>query len=148
MSKITKVSIVACIILLFGSVYLFRTLLFTSPATVVTKDPTIQLPENFPVYTAATYVISDTKNPKKPMYTWKTNDPVTAVTKWYIDALEKDGWQITVRPSNQNALKDTVENLEARKKGTILQLSVLKQGATQITAEFPDPSLFEEDEEE
>jgi hypothetical protein len=105
--------------------------------------------QDFPVYPKAHATISDTQNPKKPVYQWQTDSPIKPVMVWYKTELVKSGWLITIPPAPGNPYQDQVDGLEARKADRILQLTLTRNSqATKIIAEFPDPSMFDEEEEE
>lgn len=125
-----------------------KTKVITLPASLSSFSSVKGLPSGFPVYDDAKLLGVNTANSKKPSFAWQTPDEVGKVTSWYQSGLKTDGWTITIPPSDTNAYKNTATNLEARKGSRIVQLSVIKDSATtRIVAEFPDPSMFEEQEE-
>jgi len=149
MSKLVKILILLLVVLgiciFIGSRIVGRR---TSLVMNINNPSAFQLPPGFPHYGGAQLLGTNLNNTQKPIFTWQTSDKVGKVMDWYQKNLKKEGWNITIPPSTQNAYMDIVANLEARKGRLILQLSVISDGqATKIIAEFPEPSMFEEQEE-
>ncbi len=149
MSKFVKI-LILLLVVLGACIFIVNRIVETRTSSVanVNKQRTFQLPAGFPRYSETQLLETNLNNAQKPIFTWQTSDKVEKVMAWYQENLKKDGWNITIPPSTQNAYMNIVANLEARKGSLILQLSVIREGqATKIIAEFPDPSMFEEQEE-